>query len=680
MQLLPVTISGNYFLRGNQPFIPIGAHWIPANSGLQWPVEWDESELNADFSKMAELGFNTMRFDLFWAWVEPRPGSYNLKAFEQMDTFIRLANKYQIYLHPTFFIGGEVGEAFWDVPWRNGRHPHADPDLIYLQANHAAQFASRYCREPAILAWDLTDEPPFWIVGDQTTDEMAVNWTRQISTALRKYDPEHLICVGTNVEDLYHGPFRADVITEEVDFFSVHPYAIYSFDLFPDPMLSERSTYAAAFQTVLSAGAGHPVMIHEFGASSAQYLPDRIAAFDRTLYYSGLANGANGFLAWCYIDAAPKLFNRAPYLLSPHETQFGLTTWDRQDRPRGQALKNFSQILNLMDFNGIEPASGDAALIMPYEWSKVFGDQSHSGLPEDGPIPYTSTQDGFDRRAPNLWLMRSLLNAFVLARRAGLKVDMPREYENWQNYPLIFLPSPLTSTENKLIHLHTPFWDTARRFVERGGALYSSLCSDAAIPEMADLFGASLSDHLPANEITLTFIRDFGGLKAGAEFHYQADPSRLEDWPALLEVTDGEVLAEDSEGKPVLVSHCYGKGKTLLSAYPLEHYLACKPGGFEKPENTHQIYRAFADWAGITPLFYCDDPDVEVSGLVGVEHGYAILVNHQSVAKCVRVKTRLILKEVKQINNHRSQNLTLDDQSWEIEVPPYDGVIVEWRS
>ena len=62
----------------------------------------------------------------------------------------------RIYLHPTLFIGGEVGEAYWDVPWRHGRHPHSDPEMLRLQTNHAAELARRYQNEDAILAWDLT--------------------------------------------------------------------------------------------------------------------------------------------------------------------------------------------------------------------------------------------------------------------------------------------------------------------------------------------------------------------------------------------------------------------------------------------------------------------------------------------------------------------------------------------
>ncbi len=164
VRLPGVRLEGTYFSREGRRFLPAGAHWVPARAGLAWPIEWNPKEIEADFVKMRELGFNSVRFDLFWAWFEPRPGDYNPEAFRQLDYLICLAHRYQIYLHPTLFIGGEVGEAFWDVPWRHGRHPHADPEMLRLQADHAAELGRHYRNESAILAWDLTDEPPYWIV------------------------------------------------------------------------------------------------------------------------------------------------------------------------------------------------------------------------------------------------------------------------------------------------------------------------------------------------------------------------------------------------------------------------------------------------------------------------------------------------------------------------------------
>ncbi len=248
--------DGTYLRNDKGRFVPMGAHWVASN-GLHWPLEWEPKEIRADFAAMKALGFNAVRIDLFWAWFEPYPGQYNPQAFSQLDEFVRLAHEFGIYLHPCMFIGGETG--YYDIPYRHGRHPHADPDLLRLQTDHARQIASRYRDEPAILAWDLTDEPPFWIVrAPHTTDAMAINWTRLVAGAVRRVDSRHLVCVGTDQEDLRRGPFRPDLLADEVDFFSSHQYPIYMPSLFPDPMLSVRMTYAGAFRPRFPAGREGP--------------------------------------------------------------------------------------------------------------------------------------------------------------------------------------------------------------------------------------------------------------------------------------------------------------------------------------------------------------------------------------------------------------------------------------
>jgi len=681
MALDAVTLPGNYFSVNDHRFMPVGAHWVPAKTGLEWPYRWDPVDIEADFAKMQDLGFNIVRFDLFWAWFEPRPGDYNPAAFEQFDVLIQLAHKYQIHLHPTLFIGGEVGEAYWDVPWRQGRHPHDDAAMLRLQTDHAAAFARRYRGEAAIFAWDLTDEPPYWVVADQTTDDMAINWTRLIAGSLRRYDPEHLLCVGTAVEDLAGGPFRPDNLVAEVDFLTAHPYPIYDPKLFPDPMLSERATYCGAFQTALSSGAGKPVMIHEIGASSAQYDPEKIARYDRVSMYSALAAGANGFIPWCYTDAAPELYKQVPYLRAPHETQFGLTTWDRKDRPAGRELRNFSQILSRLNLDDVEPAAAEAALIVPYEWAKPHGDFSRLGLSGPSMAPYVSVQDGWsDDGEDNLWLMGALLSSFILARRAGLKVSLPREYTAWQTHSLLLMPAPVTSTEHNRVHVHTGFWDSGRDYVQRGGTLYASVCADVAIPEMAGLFGAVLSDHIHADDIALTFVKPFGGLVAGQTLHYQADSARVSQWPATLDLAGGEVIAVDQAGRPALVANEFGQGKTLLCAYPLEHYLAGRPAAFEGDEQTHRIYRALWEWAGIKPMFSTDQPSIEVSALAGPGRGYSVLVNHRAELQIVTVSARDVLKSVALVTASGDRSLEHSEHSWEMKIEGYAGVVVAWET
>jgi endo-1,4-beta-mannosidase len=687
-KLPAVHLDASYFTADGKRFLPVGAHWVPAKAAMQWPAQWDPKDIEADFAKMHELGYSVMRFDVLWAWFEPRPGDYNPQAFQQLDYLITLAHKYKIYLHPSLFIGGEVGEAYWDVPWRLGRHPHADPEMLRLETNLAEEFGRRYGTETAIIAWDLTDEPPFWIVDGQTTDAMAINWTRLIVDGIRKHDKLHPIVVGTSGQEVTHGPFRADTIANFVDFFSVHPFTLYVTDLFPDPLLSARGTYGAAFEITLSQGAGRPVMIHEMGASTAQFSPERVAAYDRAQMYSGIAAGSIGVDLWCYTDASPEQFHKAPYLRTPQETGWGMTTWDRKDKPLAREFKKFSQVAGQLDLTGLSPAAAEIGVIIPDEWAKTHGDFSHFGLAGPEAAPYVSLADGDampgktlpDTSAANHWLMGSALTSFVLGRRAGLKADFPREYSDWSKHAMIFLPSPITSTSDPfLVHVHSDFYGKARTYVENGGFLYASLAADAAIPEMDSLFGARMVDRAVGTEVTLKFIEPFGDFKPGDTLHYTLPSASLQSWGTLLEVSSGKVIAVDQDGHPALVTNQIGSGKTLLSAYPLEHYLAEMPAVFDKPEQSYRLYVAFRDWAGVKPAFRVDNPAVELSVLGGVARGYAVLVNHSSETQKVTVRSGAPLHSVSQVAPDGLKSIPMDGSSWQLEIAPFDAVIVEWK-
>jgi endo-1,4-beta-mannosidase len=677
--LAPVRLPKTYFTRGGKTFVPLGAHWVPATAALQWPQEWRASEVEADFRKMQELGFNTVRLDLFWAWFEPRPGDYNPEAFAQFDALVRLAEKYQIYLHPALFIGGEVGDAFWDVPWRNGRHPHGDPEMLRLQTNHAAELARRYKDTTAILAWDLSDEPPYWIARASTNDAMAINWTRLIAGAIRRFDPNHLIAVGTDNQDIAHGPFRPDNIRDEVDFFSVHPYPIYNPALFPDSMLSERITYAGAFQTALSASAGRPAMVQEIGASSAQYAPEIIAQYERANLYSSLAAGANGFLLWCFTDAAPETYAKVPYLRAPYETQFGLVTWDGKERPRAAEFRRFQNVIAKMNLDGVEPAQGDAAILVPDEWAKPSGDFSKFGLRGPSSVPYVASGDpageGADTAEGASQLAASWLSTFVCARRAGLKAEFPREYGGWQKFPIAIVPSPVSNGMPNIVHVHTTFWREARKYVEAGGVMYASLSGDSSSPDIEPLFGVRFRDRVPVGDVELRVVAPFGNLKPGETLRYRSPGGAPRYWAAVLEVRGGTVIATDQEGRPALVAYSAGKGKTLVCAYPLEAYLAASPMAFDSKEETHRIYRALWESSAVRPLVSTDQPSVEVSVLRGTARGYAVLVNHSGQAREATVTSSFPVRGAKVVETGR--RLEVGDKQWKLTLEPYDGAIVE---
>ncbi len=685
-RLPKVHLEGGHFVRDGKRFFPVGAHWVPAKAAMQWPLEWDPKDIEADFAKMHDLGYNLVRIDMVWPWFEPRPGDYNPAAFEQLDFLVSLAHKYQIYLHPSLFIGGEVGEAYWDVAWRMGRNPQSDPEMLRTETDLATEFGRRYASESGIIAWDLTDEPPFWIA-QGTSDAMAINWTRLIVGGIRKYDSLHPIVIGTSGEEVGHGPFRSDDIAKEVDFFSVHPFTIYLPDLFPDPMLSERGTYGAAFELSLSTGAGRPAMIHEMGGSTAQYSPDKVALYDRDMLYSGLGAGSIGFDLWCYTDAAPEQYHKVPYLRTPQETQWGMTTWDRQNKPLAFEYQKFSRILGQIDLTGLAPAAADIALIVPQEWAAPHGDFSHFGLTGPEITPYVSqfNGDAIPGQAPpsttsdNQWLMGSYLSAFILAHRASLKSDFPREYTDWQKHPMLFMPSPLTSTSSHLVHVHTDFYEKAKKYVENGGFLYASVAADAAIPNMEQLFGARLSDALTVSEVTVKIVTPFGGLQPGDSFHYSVPAPNSRYWGSLLDVKGGQVIAVDQDGHPALVANTLGSGKTLLSAYPLESYLASVPSVFEKQEDTRRIYEAFRNWTGVHPRFVSSQPSVEASSLNADRQTYVVVVNHSGHPQNVSISASLPLHSINRIEPDGPKPMQLEGNSWTMDMSPYEAAVVECK-
>jgi hypothetical protein len=127
------------------------------------------------------------------------------------------------------------------------------------------------------------------------------------------------------------------------------------------------------------------------------------------------------------------------------------------------------------------------------------------------------------------------------------------------------------------------------------------------------------------------------------------------------------------------VINTLGSGKTLLSAYPLETYLAALPFAFEKPEHTHRIYDAFREWTGVKPPFRSNHTSVEVTSLMGKQRGYAFVINHSSEAHKVIISSALPLKSVSRLTPDKSVALSIQNASWELDLEPYEVAVVEWK-
>ena len=52
MSLQKANLNGNYFSKSGHNFLAVGAHWIPAVAGLQWPLQWNAASVEEDFKIM----------------------------------------------------------------------------------------------------------------------------------------------------------------------------------------------------------------------------------------------------------------------------------------------------------------------------------------------------------------------------------------------------------------------------------------------------------------------------------------------------------------------------------------------------------------------------------------------------------------------------------------------------
>ena len=174
-------------------------------------------------------------------------------------------------------------------------------------------------------------------------------------------------------------------------------------------------------------------------------------------------------------------------------------------------------------------------------------------------------------------------------------------------------------------------------------------------------------------------VAPFGDLKVGDTFHYTVPSATPRSWGSILEVKGGTVIAVDQDDRPALVSNTLGSGKTLLSAYPLESYLASAPAAFDKPENTHRIYEAFREWAGVQPLFHSDQPSVEVSALKGGTRGYAVVTNHGPQPQSVVITASVPLHGVSRITADGTTKAQIVGATFKTDIGAYEGLVFEWQ-
>jgi hypothetical protein len=236
-----------------------------------WDAEW--ATVEEDFQEMRKLGANVVRIHLQVGKFMAAPDQPNEKALDRLTKLLALAERTKLYLDLT----GLGCYHKKDVPaWYDKL---AEKDRWDVQARFWTAVASRCAKSPAVFCYDLMNEPVVpggrrkegdWLgpafggkhfvqvitldQQERPRPDIARQWIRQLTAAIRKQDQRHLITVGLvdwslDRPGLTSG-FVPDKIVDDLDFLSVHLYP-------------EKGKVEEALKTLAAFSVGKPVVIEE---------------------------------------------------------------------------------------------------------------------------------------------------------------------------------------------------------------------------------------------------------------------------------------------------------------------------------------------------------------------------------------------------------------------------------
>lgn len=242
--------DGTHFIgvESGQKFVVWGVNYDRDDAGLLLEDYWDEhwETVAEDFREIKALGANLVRVHLQLPRVMDSPERANEANLARLGKLIRLAEETGLYLDLTGL----------------GCYHKKDVPPWYDELDEAARWAvqARFWEEvarvgrdsPAVFCYDLMNEPILagdkketeWLAGElggkhyaqritldlagRTQQEVARDWVKTLTGAIRKIDQRHMITVGVIPwAQVFKGAkplFYAPGVGGPLDFVSVHFY------------------------------------------------------------------------------------------------------------------------------------------------------------------------------------------------------------------------------------------------------------------------------------------------------------------------------------------------------------------------------------------------------------------------------------------------------------------------
>jgi endo-1,4-beta-mannosidase len=573
-------------LRTAVPWLGVN-FWSRRGGPLMWR-EYDDELVRSELATLVEHGLTVTRSFCYWPDFQPAPDTIDETYVQRYRQFLAASAELGIGTIPTFIVGHMSGQN-WDVSWRGGRDLYADGFVLGQQAFFIREMTRRLADSPAVVGWLISNEIPLY--GGPTTREYARAWATVCVHAVRAGGSDLPVSLGDGawtmeVRGADNG-FRLPDQLDLVDFFGPHAY----------PMGDDqaRQFSRAAFVCELC-HLGKPVVLEEFGLTSAFAAEEHAAHYYRQVLHNSLLAGATGWIAWNNTDFT--LADQDPYRHHLYEQNFGVTTSDGTPKAALRELAEFRRVLDAVDIAGCRRQPSRTAILLP---SYVDVDHPMVDQPNREVIPEIT------------------LHAYLAARKADLAPAVVRESAGVPaDVDLLLVPA------NKA--LTGPTFPALTELAAAGRHVY--VCWFAGVtggqrgawwPHLEPIFGVRHQlryglNELVDGEVLATAAVDLGDLPAGSVLRFW--PAGPDDARAYLPVqlAGAELVLADQHGRPVLVRRRVGAGVLYLGTFPIEYFGAARRDA-NLDDQTWRLYRALARAAGIRPPVTVDTPLVSVDEL-----------------------------------------------------------------
>lgn len=207
-----------------------GINYYPKDS--PWDTfgkKFNDSIIEQDFKIIQDMGLNTIR--IFIQYEDFGKNKVDQKKLNFLKTLLDSAEAYQLDVLITLFdFYGDYDVSNWTLTHR-----------------HAQQIVNAVKDHPALLGWDIKNEPDLDF-GSRGRLRV-LSWLEQMIANIKKWDKKHPVTIGWST------PEAGIELANKVDFVSFHYY-------------KDVEDFKTAYETLSAAVPNKPKLLQEYGISS----------------------------------------------------------------------------------------------------------------------------------------------------------------------------------------------------------------------------------------------------------------------------------------------------------------------------------------------------------------------------------------------------------------------------